>query len=55
VAGKAAAIQAALRTGHLAQPAVVAAAYAASVRALTAVLVTLNEQVKALQGQVETP
>ena len=29
------------------------AAYAASVRALIAVLVTLNEQVKTLQGQVE--
>jgi transposase len=32
---------------------VVTAAYAATVRALAAVLVTLNEQVKALQGQVE--
>jgi transposase len=53
VPGKAAAIRAALRTEHLGQPEVVAAAYAASVRALTAVLVTLNEQVKALQGQVE--
>ena len=31
----------------------VTAAYAASVRALVAVLGTLNEQVKALQGQVE--
>jgi transposase len=53
VAGKAAAIQAALRTAHLGQPAVVTAAYAASVRALVAVLLTLSEQVKALQGQVE--
>ncbi|CNF77516.1 Transposase [Mycobacterium tuberculosis] len=52
-AGKAAAIQAALRTRHLGQPAVVTSAYAASTRALATVLVTLNEQVKALQGQVE--
>ncbi len=42
-----------LRSEQLGQPAVVTAAYAASVRALVAVLVTLNEQVKALQGQVE--
>jgi transposase len=53
IAGKAAAIQAALRAEHLGQPAVIITAYAASVRALAAVLVTLNEQVKALQGQVE--
>ena len=53
IAGKAAAIQAALRAEQLGQPAVVTAAYAASVRALAAVLVTLNEQVKAMQGQVE--
>jgi len=46
-------IQAALRAEHLAQPAVVTAAYAASTRALTAVLVVLNEQVETLQGQVE--
>jgi hypothetical protein len=50
---KAAAIQAALCAEHLGQPAVITAAYAASVRALIAVLVTLNEQVKALEGQVE--
>jgi len=50
---KAAAIQAALRAEHLGQPAVITAAYAASVRALVAVLGTLNEQVKALEGQVE--
>jgi transposase len=50
---KAATIQAALRAEQLRQPAVVIAAYAASVRALVAVLVTLNEQVKILQGQVE--
>ena len=50
---KAAAIQAALRAEQLGQPAVVTAAYAATVRALVALLGTLNEQVKALQGQVE--
>jgi transposase len=53
VAAKAAQIQAVLRSEQLAQPAVVTAAYAVSVRALVAVLGTLNEQVKALQGQVE--
>ena len=53
IAGKAAAIQAALNTEHLAQPEVVAAAYAASVQALIAVLTVLNTQVKTLQGQVE--
>jgi transposase len=53
VAQKAERIQAVLRAAHLGQPDVVAAAYAASVRALIAVLATLNEQVKTLQGQVE--
>ena len=53
VAEKAAAIQAALRGEHLAQPATVTAAYAASARALVAVLTTLNEQITILQGQVE--
>jgi transposase len=53
IAAKAAAIQTVLRAEHLGQPAVVTTAYAASVRALVALLVTLNEQVKALQGQVE--
>jgi transposase len=53
ISDKAAAIQAALRAEHLGQPPAVTAAYAASVRALAAVLVTLGEQVKALQGQVE--
>jgi transposase len=53
VAAKAATIQAVLRGEQLGQPAVVTTAYAASVRALVAVLVTLNEQVKAMQGQVE--
>lgn len=50
---KAARIQAVLRASHLGQPDIVAAAYAASIRALIAVLGTLNEQVKSLQGQVE--
>ncbi|MDM4721537.1 transposase [Micromonospora sp. WMMA1363] len=50
---KAAAIQAALRTEQLGQPDVLTAAYAATVRALVALLGTLNKHVKALQGQVE--
>lgn len=53
VTEKAAAIQAALRTEHLGQPAVVAAAYAASVQAVIAVLAVLNTQVKVMEGQVE--
>ena len=53
IAAKAATLQAVLRTPQLGQPAVVTAAYAVSVRALVAVLATLNEQVEALQGQVE--
>jgi len=50
---KATAILAALRAGHLGQPPALTAAYAATVRALIAVIATLNEQVKVLQGQVE--
>ena len=53
IAAKVERIQAVLRAAHLGQPDIVAAAYAASVRALIAVLATLNEQVKTLQGQVE--
>jgi transposase len=53
IAGKAERIQAVLRAEHLGQPEVVTGAYAASVRALIAVLATLNEQVRTLQGQVE--
>lgn len=53
IGDKAQRIQAALRTEHLGQPAVVTAAYAVSTRALTAVLVVVDEQVKTLQGQVE--
>jgi transposase len=51
---KAARIQAALRTQHLGQPAVITAAYAASTRALTAILAALNTQVAAMQQEVET-
>jgi transposase len=53
IAGKAATIQAALRAQQLGQPAGVTAAYAVSVRALVAILATLNEQINTLQGQVE--
>ena len=53
IAAKTDAILAALRSPQLGQPAVLAAAYAASARALIALITTLNEQVKALQGQVE--
>ncbi len=54
IAAKAPAIQAALRAEQLVRPAALTAAYATTVRALVALLRTLNEQVKALQGQVET-
>src|SRR6266498_5426974 len=50
---KATAILAALRSGQLRQPPAVTAAYAVTVRSLIAVISTLNEQVKALEGQVE--
>jgi transposase len=53
LATKATQIQAALRAGHLGQPEVVTAAYAASARALIAMLTTTNEQISMLQGQVE--
>ena len=53
IAAKAATIQTVLRGEQLRQPAVVTTAYAASVRALVAVLATLNEQVTILQKQVE--
>jgi transposase len=51
-AGKAKAIQAALRAAHQGPPPGVAAAYAATTRAATAVLTVLNEQIKTLEGQV---
>ena len=53
IPGKATAIMAALRSAQLGQPPAVTAAYAATVRSLIAVITTLNEQVKTLQGQVE--
>ena len=53
IAGKTDAILAALRGEQLAQPPALTAAYAVTARALIAVIATLNEQVKTLQGQVE--
>jgi transposase len=53
IADKATAIMAALRGEQLSQPAALTAAYAATVRALISVITVLNEQVMALQGQVE--
>jgi Transposase/Transposase IS116/IS110/IS902 family len=53
ITDKATAILAALRSPQLGQPPAVTAAYAATVRSLIAVITVLNEQVKALQGQVE--
>jgi transposase len=50
---KATAILAALRGEQLGRPPAVTAAYAATARSLIAVITTLNEQVKTLQGQVE--
>jgi transposase len=50
---KATAILAALRSPQLGQPPATTAAYAATARSLIAVITTLNEQVKILQGQVE--
>ena len=52
VADKATAIQAALRTEHLAQPPAVAAAYAATVRSLVSVITAFNIEVTALEEQV---
>ncbi|MGH3273016.1 MAG: IS110 family transposase, partial [Streptosporangiaceae bacterium] len=53
IPGKATVILAALRSDQLGQPAAITAAYAVTVRSLIAVITTLNEQVKVLQGQVE--
>jgi transposase len=53
IAEKAARIQAVLRAEQLGQPQVVTAAYAATTRAAVAVIRTLDEQVKTLQGQVD--
>jgi len=51
IPGKATAILTALRGAQLGQPPAITAAYAATVRSLIAVITTLNEQVKILQGQ----
>jgi transposase len=53
IPGKATAILTALRGAQLGQPPAITAAYAATVGSLIAVITTLNEQVKILQGQVE--
>ncbi|MCA1704756.1 MAG: IS110 family transposase [Actinobacteria bacterium] len=53
LAAKADAIRTALRRGHLTQPDIITDAYAATVRAQVAVLATLNEQIKHLEGGVE--
>ena len=52
IADKTTAILAALRSDQLGQPAALTAAYAATARALIAVITALNEQVKALEEQV---
>src|SRR5271166_850056 len=53
IPGKATAILAALRSDQLGQPEAVTAAYAVTARSLIAVITVLNEQVKALESQVE--
>ena len=53
IPARATAIMAALRTPQLGQPPAVTAAYAASARSLIAVITTLNEQVKVMEGEVE--
>ncbi|HEY2578640.1 MAG TPA: transposase [Streptosporangiaceae bacterium] len=53
ITDKATAILVALRGEQLGQPLAVTTAYAITVRSLIAVITTLNEQVKTLQGQVE--
>jgi transposase len=50
---KAERIQTALRAPHLGQPPAVTAAYAASVRALVAVLTTIDTQIQLLKAEVE--
>jgi transposase len=52
-AARAEAIAAALRAEHLAQPAVVATAYAVTVRAQAAILTVLNTQIAQMEEQVE--
>jgi transposase len=53
ITDKTTAILAALRGEQLGQPPALTAAYAVTIRSLIAVITVLNEQVKALQGQVE--
>jgi len=53
IPAKATAILAALRSDQLGQPEAVTAAYAVTARSLIAVITVLNEQVKALESQVE--
>jgi transposase len=53
IADKTTQVIAALRSQQLGQPTALTAAYAVTVRALAAVITTLNEQVKALESQVE--
>jgi transposase len=53
ISEKTAAIRAALRSQQLSQPPQVTAACAAVVRSLIAVITTLSEQIKVLQGQVD--
>jgi transposase len=52
-AAKAEAIAAALRAEYLGQPAIVTAAYAATVRAQAAILTVLNTEIKTMEEQVE--
>ena len=52
ITGRATAVLTALRSDQLAQPEVLALAYAAAVRSLIAVITALNEQVKLLEEQV---
>jgi transposase len=53
IAGRTAVIRAAFRGPQLAQPPQVTAACASVVRALTAVLAALNEQIKVMEAQVD--
>jgi hypothetical protein len=53
IAEKATAIQSALRAEQLVQPAVVTAAYAATVRAQVAILTTLNTEIRSMEEQVK--
>jgi hypothetical protein len=53
VPAKAQAVKDALRVPHLAQPPAVTAAYAAVITAAAQVLITLNEQIRQLETQVE--